>query len=203
MMREERSRESLKEREFPRRIFWRALKKNEKNYIKRLMQKKVVRVFLDSNVILSGLLSEKGSPRILLDLLSLRLPSLAGDRGGSTGKYNLIEIERNLKEKIPGLLPLFKVYLPKLNLKVMPLPRSEDVKDFSGQIAEKDVPVLISAIQSKAEFLVTGDKRHFGKMKGLGEYPFEIVTPSEFIDSILPEILKRLEPLPPLALSNP
>jgi len=45
------------------------------------MQKKVVRVFLDSNVILSGLLSEKGSPRILLDLLSLRLPFLAGDRG--------------------------------------------------------------------------------------------------------------------------
>jgi hypothetical protein len=114
------------------------------------------------------------------------------------GKYNLIEIERNLKEKIPGLLPLFKVYLPKVNLKVMPLPRPKDVKDFSGQIAEKDVPALISADQSKAEFLVTGDKRHFGKMKGLGEYPFEIVTPSEFIDSILPEILKGLEPPPPL-----
>ena len=36
-------------------------------------------------------------------------------------------------------------------------------------------------------------KQHFGKMKGIGEYPFQIVTPSEFIDSILPEILKGLE----------
>ena len=153
------------------------------------MGKKVVRVFLDSNVILSGLLSERGAPRIILDLLSLRLPFLIG----LTGRYNLIEIERNLKNKMPSLLFLYKAYLPKLNLKVIPLPRPEDIRDFSGQIAEKDIPVLISAIRSKADFLVTGDKQHFGKMKELDKYPFHVVTPSEFIDSILPEILKGLE----------
>jgi len=153
------------------------------------MGKKVVRVFLDSNVILSGLLSERGAPRIILDLLSLRLPFLIG----STGRYNLIEIERNLKNKMPSLLFLYKAYLPKLNLKVIPLPRPEDIRDFSGQIAEKDIPVLISAIRSKADFLVTGDKQHFGKMKELDKYPFHVLIPSEFIDSILPEILKGLE----------
>jgi predicted nucleic acid-binding protein len=153
------------------------------------MGKKVVRVFLDSNVILSGLLSERGAPRIILDLLSLRLPFLIG----STGRYNLIEIERNLKNKMPSLLFLYKAYLPKLNLKVIPLPRPEDIRDFSGQIAEKDIPVLISAIRSKADFLVTGDKQHFGKMKELDKYPFHVLTPSEFLDSILPETLKGLE----------
>jgi predicted nucleic acid-binding protein len=153
------------------------------------MGKKVVRVFLDSNVILSGLLSERGAPRILLDLLSLRLPFLIG----STGRYNLIEIERNLKNKMPSLLSLYKAYLPKLNLKVIPLPQPEDVRGFSGQIAEKDIPVLISAIRSKTDFLVTGDQQHFGKVKELNKYPFQVVTPSEFIDSILPKILKRLE----------
>ena len=153
------------------------------------MGKKVVRVFIDSNVILSGLLSERGAPRIILDLLSLRLPFLIG----STGRYNLIEIERNLKNKMPSLLFLYKAYLPKLNLKVIPLPRPEDIRDFSGQIAEKDIPVLISAIRSKADFLVTGDKQHFGKMKELDKYPFHVLIPSEFIDSILPEILKGLE----------
>ena len=153
------------------------------------MRRKVVKVFLDSNVILSGLLSEKGAPRILLDLLSLRLPFLIG----STGRYNLIEIERNLKKKMPGLLFVYKAYLPKVNLKVIPLPRPEEVRDFSGQIAEKDIPVLISAIRSKADFLVTGDKQHFGKIRGLDKYPLQVVTPSEFIESILPEILKGLE----------
>ena len=153
------------------------------------MGKKVVRVFLDSNVILSGLLSERGAPRIILDLLSLRLPFLIG----STGRYNLIEIERNLKKKMPGLLVLYKAYLPKLHLKVIPLPRPGEVRGFSGQIAEKDIPVLISAIRGKVDFLVTGDKQHFGKMKELDKYPFHVLTPSEFIDSILPEILKGLE----------
>ncbi len=153
------------------------------------MGKKVVRVFLDSNVILSGLLSEKGAPRILLDLFSLRLPFLSG----STGRYNLIEIERNIKKKMPTLLSMYKAYLPKLNLKVLPLPRPEEVRDFSGQIAEKDIPVLISAIRGRADFLVSGDKQHFGKMKELNKYPCRVVTPSEFIDSILPEILKELK----------
>ena len=153
------------------------------------MGRKVVKVFLDSNVILSGLLSERGAPRILLDLLSLRLPFLTG----STGRYNLIEIERNLKKKMPSLLVLYKAYLPKLNLKVIPLPRPEDVRGFSGQIAEKDIPVLISAIRSKADFLVTGDKQHFGKMREPGKYPIHVVTPSEFIDSIIPEIFDQLK----------
>jgi len=157
------------------------------------MGKKVVRVFLDSNVILSGLLSERGAPRILLDLLSLRLPFLVGAQGGSTGRYNLIEIERNLKKKIPGLLFLYKAYLPKLNLKVIPLPRPEDIRDFSGQISEKDIPVLISAVRSKGDFLVTGDRRHFEKLKTVDKYPLKIVTPSEFIDIFLPEILRNLD----------
>ena len=55
------------------------------------MAKKRFKVFLDSNVIISGLFSDKGSPRIILDLLCLDLPVLAG----ATGQYNIIEIERN------------------------------------------------------------------------------------------------------------
>jgi predicted nucleic acid-binding protein len=62
-----------------------------------------------------------------------------------------------------------------------------------GRSAIKVIPVLVSALWSKVDFWVTGDKQHFGKMKDLGKYPFHVVTPSEFIDSILPEILKGLE----------
>jgi predicted nucleic acid-binding protein len=153
------------------------------------MPKRIVSVFLDSNVILSGLLSEKGAPRTLLDLLTLKLPFFVG----STGRYNLIEIERNLEKKMPEILSVYKRYLPKLNLKIIRLPRQEELRRFSGKIANKDLPVLVSAIQGKADFLVTGDKQHFGKMKDLDKYPFHVVTPSEFIDSVLPEILKGLE----------
>jgi predicted nucleic acid-binding protein len=152
------------------------------------MAKRIVRVFLDSNVILSGLLSDKGAPRTILDLVALKLPFLVG----STGTYNLIEIERNLKRKMPEILSVYKRYLPKLNLKVIPLPRPEELREFSGKITGKDVPVLVSAIRSKTDFLVTGDKQHFQKLKSAGDYSFKIVTPSEFIDLILPEVLKEI-----------
>ena len=152
------------------------------------MARRIVRVFLDSNVILSGLLSDKGAPRTTLDLLTLKLPFLVG----STGRYNLIEIERNLKKKMPEILSVYKRYLPKLNLKIISLPRPEELREFSGKITDKDVPVLVSAIRSKTDFLVTGDKQHFQKLKSQGDYSFKIVAPSEFIDLILPEILKEI-----------
>jgi predicted nucleic acid-binding protein len=67
------------------------------------------------------------------------------------------------------------------------------VRGYFGIVAHKDIPVVISAIRGRADFLVTGDKKHFEKLKGLERYRFRIVTPSELIDSILPEILKELE----------
>jgi predicted nucleic acid-binding protein len=152
------------------------------------MPKRIVRAFLDSNVILSGILSDKGAPRTILDLLTLKLPLLVG----STGRFNLIEIERNLEKKMPGILSVYKRYLPKLNLKIIPLPQPEELQEFFGKIANKDVPVLFSAIRSKADFLVTGDKQHFQKLKLPGDYSFKIVTPSDFIDIIFPGVLKEI-----------
>jgi hypothetical protein len=40
---------------------------------------------------------------------------------------------------------------------------------------------------------VASDNRHFGKMKELDGFPFHAATLSEFIDSIIPEVLKGLK----------
>jgi predicted nucleic acid-binding protein len=61
-----------------------------------------------------------------------------------------------------------EVYFPKLNLKILPLPRKEELREYFGKIADKDIPVLVSAIRGKADFLVTGDKQHFERLKGAG-----------------------------------
>jgi predicted nucleic acid-binding protein len=101
---------------------------------------KPVRVFLDSNVIISGLLSDRGALRVILDLFSLDLPFLKG----LTGSYNIIEIERNLNKKLPAVLPVYKEYLPKINLEIIPLPTREEIKKYVGATAAKDIPVLVS-----------------------------------------------------------
>lgn len=153
------------------------------------MERREVRIFLDSNVVLSGLFSDRGSPRIILDLLSLDLPVLTG----VTGEFNIIEIEPNLEKKMPEVLPTYREYLPLLNLEITPLPSSKEVRSLKGLIAEKDVPVLASALKANVDFLLTGDKKDFGKARTRGKYPFRIVTPTEFLQAILPEILPLLE----------
>ncbi len=141
------------------------------------MAEEAVKVFLDSNVILFGFLSDKGAPRIILDLLSLDLPFLSG----LTGQYNIIEIKWNLKNKLPEALPVYKEYFPKLGLEIISLPSKEEIKDYKDIISEKDVPVLASAIKGEADYLVTGDK-DFIKVENKGRFSFKIVTPQEFLE---------------------
>jgi predicted nucleic acid-binding protein len=151
------------------------------------MVKRAVRVFLDSHVILSGLFSDRGAPRIILDILSLNLSFITG----ITGRYNIMEIERNLRAKLPEAVPVYKEYIAKLNLRIIPVPAKEEVKKYTGATSPKDVPVLVSAIKSKADYLITGDNKDFGKLKG--DYPFKITGPTDFLEIILPEILGQIK----------
>lgn len=149
------------------------------------MERKKHSLFLDSNVLLSGLFSERGAPRLILDLLSLDLPVLTG----LTGRFNLIEIERNIEKKMVGALPIYRVYLLKLKLEIIPLPYLEDLRPLEGAAADKDLPVLASAINGKAEHFVTGDKKLISLIRQKGDFPFKAVGPAEFLDKVLLEIL--------------
>jgi predicted nucleic acid-binding protein len=113
-----------------------------------------------------------------------------------TGRYNITEIERNIKKKMPEVISLYHEYLPKLNLEIIPLPPLKDIKSLSGDISDKDAPVLASAMTGKVDFLVTGDKKDFMIPSKRGKYPFKIVSPSEFLEKILPVILKNLPSSP-------
>jgi predicted nucleic acid-binding protein len=152
-----------------------------------MAQRRRCKVFLDSNVLLSGLFSERGAPRIILDLLTLDLPVLAG----ATGQYNLVEVERNLRKKMPEALSLYHEYLPRLGLEVVALPARDTVRSMAGDIAEKDIPVLASAIACGADYLITGDKKDFARLKRSQQrYNLTIVSPSEFIETVFPNIIR-------------
>jgi|GEM_PF-37388 len=162
--------------------------RREKNFTAKHMAEKSVRVFLDSNVILSGLFSEAGPLRMILDLLCLDLPMLQG----LTGAFNLAEIERNLNKKMPAALPVYLEYASKIKLEVIPLPPLSLISKLVGRTAEKDLPVLASALIGRADYLVTGDRKDFSVKKLKGEYPFRVITPAELIDSVLTGIFSEL-----------
>jgi len=151
------------------------------------MEKRRLRVFLDSNVIISGLFLERGAPCITLDILSLNLPVLTP----VTGAYNIKEVERNLAAKLPAVLPLFRSCLRTVGFEIVPLPEHKNLASLAGLTSEMDLPVLASAFLGEVDFLVTGDKREMLKIRK-HNLPFTILSPAEFLDEYLPEWLKKL-----------
>lgn len=143
-----------------------------------------VRIFLDSNVILSGLLSSKGSPRILLDLLSLGVPLFKG----MTGQYNVDEVERNLNRRFPEIWTVYREFFPKIRLEIVEVAPYEEIKLLLEKMSPKDAPVLASARLGKANYLITGNKKDFPKEIAK---PILIVTPGEFLEKVLPALISK------------
>jgi predicted nucleic acid-binding protein len=150
------------------------------------MAKKGIKAFLDSNVILSGFISDKAAPRLILDLLCHELPFVSA----ATGQYNIEEIERTISRKLPEVRPVFRDYMSRLKIQLVALPAWEELEGYRGAIADADLPVLVSAIQCRADYLVTGDKKHFGGLKGRKDIPLKICSPAEFVDIVAAGIRK-------------
>ena len=153
------------------------------------MRGKRAKIFLDSNVLISGLFSSSGAPRLILDVLSIDLP---GPKA-VTGAYNVADVERNLRGKLPAAFPVFRAAMKQLGLEVIPFPLKEALVPLAGLTADKDIPVFASAIEGKVDILVTGDKKDLLKLRSRN-LPFSIVSPTEFLDEILPRFLKDLAP---------
>jgi predicted nucleic acid-binding protein len=154
-----------------------ASREKEKTFTASTMGARPTKIFLDSNVILSGLISDRGAPKILLDILCLRLHFFKG----ATGGYNLIEIERNLRKKLPAALTAYSKVRKKLNLEIVPVPDLLALNTCTVEIAKKDLPVLVSALRSKADYLVTGDRNDFGHLRVSPSLPLKIVSPTEAV----------------------
>lgn len=146
-----------------------------------------LRVFLDSNVLLSALFSDRGAPRRILDLLAARLPPIQP----LVGAFNLLEIERNLGKRLPGAWPAARNLIDRLGFEIVPLPDPDAVTVWAQLIRAKDAPVIASAVAAEASVLVTGDKRDLLILK-VPQLPFQILPPAEFLDSFLPRFLAAL-----------
>jgi len=149
------------------------------------MVQKMVKVFLDSNVILPGLISDRGAPRLILDVLGLELPVLRG----VTGRYNLTEIERNIARKLPAARSVLNECLPRMNLEIVFLPFLDEMEPFRGIVDDKDLPVLVSAVIAKADYFLTSDKRLMSQLRRASGLSFLSCQPSDFLNHFLPDIL--------------
>ncbi|PKM81995.1 MAG: putative toxin-antitoxin system toxin component, PIN family [Firmicutes bacterium HGW-Firmicutes-14] len=131
-----------------------------------------IKVFLDANTIISAFVFE-GVYRKALRL------SIENGFKLVTSEYVLDEVNEVLKRKFPDRRVEIMRMLALMDLKVVPIPASEECKKFLSVLRDrKDVPILTSAIKAKAEILLSGDKDFDKKaLKGL----IQVVNAQEFI----------------------
>ena len=145
------------------------------------------RLFLDSNVLTGGLVSRWGLDRAVLSLCAARICKLV------LAEAVRDEVEENLLIHIAGLDPatadqiledydgLIKLTRPEL----VPYPSATEISSNRHLIRHlADVPVLLSAMASRPDWLLTHNTKHFSqtvaKRTGL-----RIATPAEFFHALL------------------
>ncbi len=114
------------------------------------------RLFIDADVLFSGAAApaEHSASLVILRLAEITLiEAIASEQV-------IVEAERNLVTKFPAAMPAFHLLVHRC-LRVVPSPQQQDLLPYRGLANEKDLPILVAALQNKCEWLVTFNIRHF------------------------------------------
>jgi predicted nucleic acid-binding protein len=128
------------------------------------------RVFLDANVLFSAAWREDSG-----------LARLSRVPGATliTSRYALAEAERNLETDAQrSRLATFAK-----NVQLVDAAADGQLPD-GVKLVEKDVPILLAAIEAGATHLLTGDLRHFADLYGKSISGAKVLRPAEYLKSI-------------------
>jgi predicted nucleic acid-binding protein len=127
-------------------------------------QPKPLRLFLDSNVLTGGILSSWGLDKAVLSLCAAGICRMV------LAEYVREEVEENLLTRAASFPPqeasqVLDDYVKLMKLarpEMVPLPSKQEVAESRRLIAHAaDVPVLVSAIHAKPDWLLTHNTKHF------------------------------------------
>ena len=145
-----------------------------------------IRLFLDSNVLTAGLVSPWGLDKATLSLCAARVCSLV------LAEAVTDEVEENLllhAERLPALHAerLIEDYRRLIKLtkpEIVPYPDKDLVHASRHLIRHAaDVPVLLSAMASKPDWLLTHNTKHFTKAVS-ERTSLRIATPADFFRAL-------------------
>ncbi len=144
--------------------------------------RKRIRLFLDSNVITSGIVSRWGLDKAVLSLCSARLAQLV------LAEAVREEVEENLLMQATGrpvldgeqLIADYTGFVKLSRPEIVVYPEASSVRISRHLIRhEADVPVLLSAMATKPDWLITNNTKHFTQVVAY-RTGLRIATPAEF-----------------------
>jgi predicted nucleic acid-binding protein len=149
-------------------------------------QQRRIRLFLDSNVLTGGVVSPWGLDKATLSLCAARVCRLV------LADVVRDEVEENLllhAQRLPALdadqlIEDYRVLLKLTNPEVVAYPDKDMVRSSRHLIRHAaDVPVLLSAITSKPDWLLTHNTKHFTKAVA-ERTSLRIATPADFFRAL-------------------
>jgi putative PIN family toxin of toxin-antitoxin system len=133
-----------------------------------------MRIVLDTNVLISGLLNPNGAPGRVVDLiLGRRLVLLYDDR--ILGEYEDILARPQLaisQDQATAVISFLRLTGERITALPLPIDLLPD---------PDDLPFVEVAISGKAEALITGNLKHF---IGLDNYGITILSPARLIEQL-------------------
>jgi predicted nucleic acid-binding protein len=145
-----------------------------------------IRLFLDSNVLTGGIVSPWGLDKATLSLCAAKVCRLV------LAEAVRDEVEENLllhAERLPSLdadqlIEDYHRLIRLTNPEIVPYPRNDLVQSSRHLIRHAaDVPVLLSAIASKPDWLLTHNTKHFTETVAQ-RASLRIATPMEFFRAL-------------------
>jgi predicted nucleic acid-binding protein len=145
-----------------------------------------IRLFLDSSVLTGGIVSSWGLDKATLSLCAAKVCKLV------LAEAVRDEVEENLllhAERLPlldadRLVEDYRRLIKPTSHELVPYPDEQLVRASRHLIRhESDVPVLLSAIASKPDWLLTHNTRHFTKAVAQ-RIALRIATPAEFFRTL-------------------
>lgn len=128
------------------------------------------RLFLDANILFSA---AYGADSPLLELWRLKKVLLF------SSAYALEEAHRNLALLRPDRLSNLQQLTAKVQLADAP-PLATAPIEARG-LPQKDLPILLAAIEARATHLLTADKRHFGPLRRKTVEGVLVLTPGDYL----------------------
>lgn len=135
------------------------------------------RVFLDSNILVAGLLSRTGASAAILDLAE------AEEILAVVSRQVLVEVDSVYERKFPHLLERFRRFLKNLSPLLAEDPSPKEVKEALKVIEASDAPILAAAKREKPDFLVTLNTKDFHTANAREFVGVPVLTPAEFLNA--------------------
>lgn len=140
----------------------------------------MIKVFLDANIFFAAAKSPSGGSALILGLSKKKKIKVI------TVSYALLEVERNIKNKLSQRF-LFSHYQNVLDvnpeIQSLDSVTIKDIVALQNVLTLKDIPILLGALLSGAEVLITLDKKDFLENQKLRvlKLPFKILNPENFL----------------------